>query len=72
MTFEEIFDVDGLYIANGFGYGFAYRVHLGGLSYVQYSEPEDANPNEDRVKMYKDFLVRDYTKVDSVSDLFKG
>lgn len=70
MTFAEIFDTDGLYVSKGFGSGFAYHVRLGGLTYVQYGNPEDENPDEDRVKMYKEFLSRDYTKVYSVSELF--
>ena len=71
MTFAEIFDQDGLYTAKGFQQGFAYKIRLGGLTYVNYNHPDDEEPSdEDRVKMYKDFLDREYTKVENVSDLF--
>lgn len=71
MKFADIFDQDGLYVAKGFQQGFAYKVRLGGLTYVTYARPDALMPSdEDRVKMYKDFLDREYTKVENVSDLF--
>jgi hypothetical protein len=71
MTFSEIFDHDGLYQAPSFGAGFAYRIHRGQLTYVNYERPDSVEPyQEDRVSLAKYLLEYDYVKVENVKDLF--
>lgn len=70
MSFDEIFDQDGLYVANGFALGFAYHIYKGGLTYVLYENSGDENHLEDRVKLYKPSLHKDYRKVETVAELF--
>lgn len=71
MKFEDIFDEDGLYVAQGFARGFAYRIHRGELTYVNYESMDDTKPYlEDRVKLAKYLIQLSFTKVDGIKDLF--
>lgn len=64
MKFEDIFNKDGLYISQGFAHGFAYRIHRGGLTYVDYSSTDDIKPyQEDRVKLTKHLTQMTYDLV---------
>lgn len=70
MKFEEIFNEDGLYVADGFADGTCLRVLGGLLLFVTYANSEDVNPVVVDAIMHKNLLTKDYKKVHSREKLF--
>lgn len=72
MKFEEIFNEEGLYVADGFTDGAALKVNdVGFLYLVDYKNPNDLFPNEITMPVYKGLFEKDYRKVFNVKSLFK-
>jgi len=72
MTFEEIFNEDGLYHGNDFADGFCFEVIDGFLSALQYKHEKDLFPEKYYQGVYKGLFKKDYTKVFTVKSLFKN
>ncbi len=71
MTFEEIFDQEGLYVADSFGEGVALKVIGDTLYSAIYENEDDLFPKENIQSMYKGLLTKNYTKVITRQSLFK-
>ncbi len=72
MTFEEIFNEKGLYVADGFEKGFCFKINEDGvLKYLFYKNINDFNPIEGNGVMYKGLLNKTYRKIFNRQYLFK-
>lgn len=70
MTFEEIFKQDGLYKADSFAPGVAFKIEGGTLKLVTYLSPNDILPSVDSPCIYSGLFSKDYTKVYNIKSLF--
>lgn len=72
MKFQEIFNEEGLYVADGFSKGVALKVgDLGFLYQIVYKHPDDLFPEEITMPVYKGLFEKDYRKVFTRQQLFK-
>ncbi len=71
MTFEEIFDEEGLYVADSFGEGVALKVIGDTLYSVIYEDKSDIIGKTTIQSMYRALLKKEYTKVFTRQSLFK-
>ncbi len=71
MTFEEIFDQEGLYVADSFGEGVALKVIGDTLYSIIYEDKNDTFGRESIQSMYRGLLKKQYTKVLTRQSLFK-
>ncbi len=71
MKFEQIFEKEGLYVADSFGEGVALKI-IGDTMYsVVYESKDDLFPRENIQSMYKGLFSKEYTKVLTTQSLFK-
>jgi hypothetical protein len=63
MTFEEIMNKDGDYVADGFAEGFCLKVNDSALYGKQYSDRDDLFPTCTAFQMFKSLLYKDYKPV---------
>jgi hypothetical protein len=71
MTFQEIFNQDGLYKADSFVEGFCFKVEDGVLYSYEYEHADDKFPLKDIVPVTKNLFTKEYTKVFTRQSLFK-
>ena len=71
MKFEEIFDEDGLYVADSFVTGYCLQVDKGILRGVQYADKDDLLPEKHNALCYKGLFEKEYKKVYTRQSLFK-
>jgi len=71
MTFEEIFNEDGLYTSSDFVDGFCFEIKDGSLYGVQYRDIKDLCPEKDNFHTYRGLFAKDYNKVFTVKSLFR-
>ncbi|MFA7307631.1 MAG: hypothetical protein WC026_13265 [Hyphomicrobium sp.] len=71
MTFEEIFNKDGLYVADGFAEGCCLKIENGTLLIVQFDDENDVFPKEEIFACYRGLFKKDYKKVFTRQSLFK-
>lgn len=71
MTFQEIFNQDGLYVADGFAEGFAFRINDGFLTSMQYADKDDLLPLCERYPVHKSLFSKEYRQVFTIKQLFK-
>lgn len=72
MTFDQIFEEDGLYVGNDFVEGFCFKIKDGSMYGVQYKSPSDLLPEIDNFHVYKGLFKKTYRKVLTVQSLFKN
>jgi len=70
MTFQEIFNEDGLYTSDSFHKGVCYQVEKGNLYFVQYKHKDDISPLIENALVYKQVFNIDYQKVFTRQSLF--
>ena len=70
MTFQEIFNKDGLYKADDFTEGTALEVNDGTLYMVCYSDANDLQPTRNTMPVYKGLFTKVFTKVFTRQSLF--
>lgn len=74
MTFEEIFQEKGLYKAESFSPGTAFKIDNGPvglqLTIVTYTQ-DKIFPYEENIQVYADLFNKDYKRVLNVGQLFK-
>ena len=70
MTFQEIFDEDGLYSSNYFVDGFCFRIEHNAISGVQYKNKTDLMPTRHTHPVYKSLFKLDYFRVLNIGQLF--
>lgn len=63
MSFEEIFNHDGLYVSESFAKGSALRVYNGTLYLVSWANENSFFDNEQVMPVYKGLFEKDYKKV---------
>lgn len=77
MTFEKIFNQEGLYVADGFADGIAIRIKKNSLTFskemdfVQYSNPDDLFPEILNIKVYDGLFGKEYRQIFNRNELFK-
>ncbi len=71
MKFEEIFNQDGLYVADSFAKGVCFRIVDGTLNLVTYKDKSDISPSIDTIAVYKGLFEKTYRKVFTRQELFK-
>lgn len=77
MTFQEIFNEDGLYIPNipsnsvGFTEGFAFRIKDGTLTGIQYKTVDDLLPEVYHYPVHKSLFDLTCKKVLLIKHLFR-
>lgn len=72
MTFQEIFNESGLYVAEGFAPGVCLKINDSGFLYtVTFKDENDLLPFEEITIIYKMLLYKDYQKVYTRQSLFK-
>jgi len=71
MTFEEIFNEDGLYSGNDFVDGFCFEVKNGFLVGVQYKHERDLFPEKSVHGVYRELFKKEYKKMITIKSLFK-
>lgn len=71
MKFEEIFNQEGLYVANSFGEGVALKIIGDTLYSCIYENKDDLFPRESIQSVYKGLFDKEYTKVLTRQSLFK-
>lgn len=72
MTFEEIFNEKGLYVADGFAQGACLEVgEFGFLSLLKYRDKDDLFPEKTPAPIYAGLFKKDYKKVFTIQSLFK-
>lgn len=72
MTFREIFDNPGLYVADSFSPGVAIKITDDlEARLVVYENDQDFSPVEDNLLVYKGLFDKDYTPVYTRQKLFK-
>lgn len=77
MTFEKIFNQEGLYVADGFADGIAIRIKKNSLTFskemdfVQYSNPDDLFPEILNIKVYDGLFGKEYRQIFNRNKLFK-
>lgn len=72
MTFQEIFDEDGLYVSDSFREGAAFKINSGSLTLLSYKDKNDVLPYESNFPVYKGLFSKDFKKVYTRQSLFKG
>lgn len=70
MKFEEIFKNDGIYVADGFAEGAAFRIDDGTLTLVQYKDGGDLLPTISNYPVHKSLFDKDYRFVYNRQSLF--
>ena len=71
MTFQEIFNKDGLYTSTSFVKGFAFEIIEGTLYQLHFKSPNDFLPRKVKSSVYKELFTKEYTKVLNINSLFK-
>ncbi len=71
MTFQEIFQEDGLYKADSFKEGICLKVEDGFLKLVCFLSKDDMNPRVENAPVHKSYFGKEYTKVFTRQSLFK-
>lgn len=72
MTFEEIFNQEGLYVADGFAKGVCFKVDaIGTLKLLTFKDKDDLLPKEENAMMYAGLFKKNYRKVFTRQSLFK-
>lgn len=77
MTFEKIFNQEGLYVADGFADGIAIRIKQNPftsskeMDFVQYSNPDDIFGETLNIKIYDGLFEKDYQQIFNRNELFK-
>jgi hypothetical protein len=71
MKFEEIFEKEGMYVADSFGEGLALKVIGDTLYNIDYKDKNDISPTVSNQVMYKGLLHKEYTEVFTRQSLFK-
>ena len=72
MTFQEIFNEDGLYVADSFGEGFCFEIKDGNLFWKQYKEKDSLTWELHVASVNKGLFSKDYRKVFTRQSLFKN
>lgn len=72
LTFEQIFNEDGLYVGDDFVEGFCFKIMSGRLYGVQYKYFGDKFPEMDSWGVYKGLFERKYRKLTTIKSLFKS
>ena len=70
MKFEEIFNEEGLYVADSFSEGVALKIEGDTLYSCIYKDEDDLFPRVNIQSMYKGLLNKEYTKVFTRQSLF--
>lgn len=71
MKFQEIFNEPGLYVADGFAKGFAFKIDEDGiLQSILYSDKDDLFPIISNLFVYAGLFNKDYKKVFTRQSLF--
>lgn len=72
MKFQDIFEEEGLYKADGFKDGVCFKVDSEGiLKLLIYIDKNDIKPSSNRALVYRELFYKDYTKVLNINQLFK-
>lgn len=72
MTFEEIFNNDGLYTSDDFEKGFCFVITDGVLYGVQYQNANDLSPEKyNNFPAFKGLFKKQYRKVLTIKSLFE-
>jgi hypothetical protein len=71
MTFQEIFNQDGLYKADSFVEGFCFKVVAGCLYGMEYRDENDISPLQNVMLVSRHLFTKEYTKVFTRQSLFK-
>jgi hypothetical protein len=71
LTFEEIFDQDGLYVSDSFSEGVAFKILFETLSMVTYKSKDDLLPFEEHIPVYLGLFKKKYKEVLTTKTLFK-
>lgn len=72
MKFQEIFNEEGLYVADGFSEGSCFKVDsYGFLKLVTYNNKDSIKYSEDIMPVSKSLFKKDYRKVWTRQSLFK-
>jgi len=70
MTFQEIFNKDGLYKTDTFTKGTAFKISDGQIWLAFYSSDNDLFPSIEKLVVYKGLFTKEYTKILTVKELF--
>jgi hypothetical protein len=70
MTFQEIFEENGLYISDSFYPGYCFEVKDGVLYSLQYEYKDDLHPYRENQLMHKSLLTKSYIRVLNINQLF--
>lgn len=77
LTFEQIFQEEGLYKADSFTTGYAFKIRKNSftndmeLSAVQYTTPSDILPQTEQVLVYGYLFTKEYRKIFTIKQLFE-
>lgn len=77
MNFEEIFEEEGLYVADSFKAGTAFQIKKNSftgekeLKLVQYSTPDQLFSNTEDITVYAGLFKKEYKKAFTRQNLFK-
>jgi len=70
LTFEEIFNQDGLYVADGFASGTCFEIKNGVLYLLHYRHKDDLSPERTLFSVYKGLFCKKYRQVFTRQSLF--
>lgn len=77
MSFEEIFEEEGLYTANSFRRGFCFEIKRNTFTNElemfgkTFKDKDDMFPKSETIVVYSNLFKKDYTKVYTRQSLFK-
>lgn len=70
MKFKDIFNEDGLYVADGFDEGAAFKISEGTLYLTIHKDKDDLFPYLDVYPVHKSLFEKEYRKVLTRQSLF--
>lgn len=71
MIFNEIFEQDGLYAAEVFCAGTAFRIQEGALYIETYDSVNDFRSNIESYHAHRSLFSKEYVRVNNIRQLFK-
>lgn len=73
MTFEEIFNEKGQYVADGFSEGVCLEVGYNNILFlIEYKDKDDLFPVKSSAIVFKELFKKDYRKVFTRQSLFEN